>query len=621
VSHGSTLDLSVELRGPGFSKTSGGLLRLGGANAFTGDSFIQGGRVQALKPDALNGSPGRTVHLSQGGVLDLTSDDPAPQYNVNLDAADGTLNVGRLNPAGGSSQFRMGELRTGGGAFTLTSGANSSARFAGWTVLGNTTFDSGADVTIDGPVNQSGAFTVVKNGAGRLLLQNGSTYGFAGQLRVNTGRLELNNAPTNQTLGYVDAFGGATILLDNAHQLRDNAPVTLNASRLNLQSFADTIGTLNLTNGVVDGAADGGGLGITASINVAAGAGSAINAPLKFDGVRGVYVEPNATLPINGPIGNLTATPGGIEKVGGGTLVLAGPAANTYTGPTRLRAGELRLNKSPNAGSPGDVEITGGTLRLLADHQIGDNAAVSVSGAGAKLALDGHRETLGSLSVAASAQADLGPTGVLKTRSLTVDNGTLDVNRGTLLVDYATGSPLDDILAKVNQAYGPGGGPHWTSPGITSSAAAADASLFVAVDEASRVLGLTPGQTALFNGASVDDTTVIVRLTRRGDATLDGAVDFNDLVPLAQHYNQAAPAWSSGDFTGDGFVDFSDLVVLAQNYNSSLTPGAAAPAFSASFAGDVASAFASVPEPSALAAIAACGFAASARRRRSRPHC
>jgi hypothetical protein len=66
-----------------------------------------------------------------------------------------------------------------------------------------------------------------------------------------------------------------------------------------------------------------------------------------------------------------------------------------------------------------------------------------------------------------------------------------------------------------------------------------------------------------------------------GDANRDRAVDFNDLVLLAQNYNSTGgKLWTDGDFTGDGNVDFNDLVVLAQRYNTSLpapAPPAAAP--------------------------------------------
>jgi hypothetical protein len=80
-----------------------------------------------------------------------------------------------------------------------------------------------------------------------------------------------------------------------------------------------------------------------------------------------------------------------------------------------------------------------------------------------------------------------------------------------------------------------------------------------------------------------------------GDANLDGVVDFNDLVKLAQSYNTSGKTWFSGDFTYDGRVDFNDLVVLAQNYNSPV-PG---PIISegASFNADLSRAFSIVPEP------------------------
>jgi hypothetical protein len=125
-----------------------------------------------------------------------------------------------------------------------------------------------------------------------------------------------------------------------------------------------------------------------------------------------------------------------------------------------------------------------------------------------------------------------------------------------------------------------------------------------------------------FLGQAVAANDVLVRYTLFGDANLDGAVDFADLVRLAQHYDASvAPAtgdswWAKGDFTGDGAVDFADLVKLAQNYETSL-PAGPAPGAPASFSRDLAAAFASVPEPStALALIAACGLAGLGRRHR-----
>jgi hypothetical protein len=61
------------------------------------------------------------------------------------------------------------------------------------------------------------------------------------------------------------------------------------------------------------------------------------------------------------------------------------------------------------------------------------------------------------------------------------------------------------------------------------------------------------------------------------DANHDGAVDFKDLVALAQNYNTTQKTFAQGDLNYDTNVDFNDLVILAQRYNTTL-PAAPAPA-------------------------------------------
>jgi agmatine deiminase len=57
-----------------------------------------------------------------------------------------------------------------------------------------------------------------------------------------------------------------------------------------------------------------------------------------------------------------------------------------------------------------------------------------------------------------------------------------------------------------------------------------------------------------------------------GDINRDRAVDFADLVVLAQNYNTTARTWSAGNlnYDSEGKVDFADLVILAQNYGHTL---------------------------------------------------
>ena len=65
-----------------------------------------------------------------------------------------------------------------------------------------------------------------------------------------------------------------------------------------------------------------------------------------------------------------------------------------------------------------------------------------------------------------------------------------------------------------------------------------------------------------------------------GDINHDRAVDFKDLVILAQHYQKQGLA-ADGDLNSDGKVDFKDLVILAQNYGHTLAPPAATAASAA----------------------------------------
>jgi hypothetical protein len=111
-------------------------------------------------------------------------------------------------------------------------------------------------------------------------------------------------------------------------------------------------------------------------------------------------------------------------------------------------------------------------------------------------------------------------------------------------------------------------------------------------------------------------------IARPGDANADGAVNFTDLVALAQNYNTSEPLmrWSKGDFNYDGSVGFLDLVALAQNYNTTgvlASPVDMSQQFGSAFAQEWAAAHfaAAVPEPGTIA-LATVGVGLMLRRRR-----
>jgi hypothetical protein len=223
----------------------------------------------------------------------------------------------------------------------------------------------------------------------------------------------------------------------------------------------------------------------------------------------------------------------------------------------------------------------------------------------------------GKLVIRPTGSAATATTSKVVGLSIQPTTGALDIGAGNrLIVDDAPGtSRLQEIRGLIISGRNNG---TWDGFGITSSSAATNSKLGVGYGESTAILGPTGGS---WGGETVDADAILVQTTLLGDATLDATVDFNDLAKLAQNYNNVdgARVWSDGDFTYDGNVDFNDLAAMAQNYNSALPASAELEAIgaSASFSEDVARAFAQVPEPGTLSALAI-GAAAMAGRRRRR---
>lgn len=90
---------------------------------------------------------------------------------------------------------------------------------------------------------------------------------------------------------------------------------------------------------------------------------------------------------------------------------------------------------------------------------------------------------------------------------------------------------------------------------------------------------------------------------RAGDTDFNGAVDFDDLLVLAQHYGDSGRLWNEGDFTLDGIVNFDDLLILAQHYDGNTNLNLSA-SVGETVADDFALARSLIPEPASLSVIA-----------------
>jgi autotransporter-associated beta strand protein len=100
--------------------------------------------------------------------------------------------------------------------------------------------------------------------------------------------------------------------------------------------------------------------------------------------------------------GGVLSGSGGLSKVGSGTMTLTG--SNTYTGRTRVLAGELDLNSSAmaitgaganNAMSSPDVFVNGGTLVTLASDQFASTVTLKI--ASGTVNFNDTTQTLGDL--------------------------------------------------------------------------------------------------------------------------------------------------------------------------------------------------------------------------------
>jgi hypothetical protein len=195
-----------------------------------------------------------------------------------------------------------------------------------------------------------------------------------------------------------------------------------------------------------------------------------------------------------------------------------------------------------------------------------------------------------------------GPPRTLRGTWLDMAPGALiDMARGNMIIDYTGPSALPPVVANLVSGYAGGA---WNGPGINSSVAAAGNTHALGFAEAG-ALGITT-----FAGQAVDNTTVVTRYTRYGDANLDGTVNLTDFNTLAANFGQLGRYWWQADFTFDGNVNLIDFNRLAANFGLSAGPdGVVGP-------DDWAALAAAVPEPTIAAVLFGVAALAAMSRRR-----
>jgi hypothetical protein len=159
---------------------------------------------------------------------------------------------------------------------------------------------------------------------------------------------------------------------------------------------------------------------------------------------------------------------------------------------------------------------------------------------------------------------------VLVTKGLSfTGTGRLNLRDNDLIYDYSVmgpqatwdGTGYTSVVGMV--ASGRNGG-SWNGPGIFSSiATTASAYQTLGAAEASSALALVGPQTKLFDGQTVDSTSIIVKYTYGGDVTFDGKINIDDYVRMDFASGiPSANGFSNGDLNYDGKINIDDYVII-----------------------------------------------------------
>ncbi|MFM7413657.1 MAG: autotransporter-associated beta strand repeat-containing protein [Planctomycetota bacterium] len=246
----------------------------------------------------------------------------------------------------------------------------------------------------------------------------------------------------------------------------------------------------------------------------------------------------SAANPLSGPVAVMS-----------GTLALgSGGSTGSVEGPISLAAATvLAVNRSnevvfatPLSGSGGLIQMGAGATSLTVANSF--SGPTSVQAGELRIA---HPDALASsVATVVGGRLAVGPGIGARVRGLAVAGGVVDVADGSLTI-AAGGMATTDLVAALTAGYNAG---DWSGgSGIVSSVAAADAAGGVA-----RMIGWS----------EQDDGSIVVSYAAAGDSTLDGVVDILDVAEMvsAGRYNASSAAtWQQGDFNYDGLFDALDI--------------------------------------------------------------
>lgn len=254
---------------------------------------------------------------------------------------------------------------------------------------------------------------------------------------------------------------------------------------------------------------------------------------------------------------------------GNGEIYLAGSATNTYTGPTVLNSGNLRLSKTPASISiPGNLIINGGAI-IKSSEAIPDTADVTLNGGAlyfdntTSSGNNNHVETIRNLYMNGGAISfnagknhtfNINGNAVINTGDLRLNTGgdvkvlgTTTLNGGRVLVSLSDSTTAFNALFTLNDLV------------ITNQVMNVYTSVVLKADATNKGGKLTLGGTVTFVGNTVNTNasrfdSENITLAQQGVIALDGIRPFNIGDGAAATDLVIIPVMSDNGATAGGLI-------------------------------------------------------------------
>ncbi len=455
---GGDLTLSTSTASPTFTYTSSatstlGIITLGTGSSRTASFSQSAGTIQASALNLATAQNSSGTYTLSGGTLALTG-----ALGIGTRSGNNWYGVFNLTGTGvvTASSLNIAPVSTGGNSFGRMDLSGGTA-----TIAGNLNLTSGA------PSDSTGRLAICTLRGGQLNVNGVNTGTFSGNaysaalLNFAGGTLAANAPNTDFISGIttayiyggngarVDTNGNDITLSKNLQGTSANGVTSVSsivggsgypASRVNLPVTFSAPGTSPGRN--AQGYAITNSSGVVTGITVTdPGTGYSVAPSITSIGGGGTGAGGTANL---GLPTNITSTGGGLTKLGVGTLTLAG--ANTYTGPTAVESGTLRLTAGASITSSSALSVSGGatmdnsaSLVLTQNLTLAEGASLRTSAAGAAFAPASSVTLTGDLSdgftpvsfTAAAGSGLLRDGSTLRLELANLTNGTYTIATGS----------------------------------------------------------------------------------------------------------------------------------------------------------------------------------------------